>query len=150
MDPLVPPESLTFDYQRHYSLAGSQRPLMMVEFRNVDPVSRRLVGAARLNVLVDSGCDVTMLPDTFASSLGINLASVAVRPMWGIGGRTTCRGKVPLLAELCGAWVSVPVVFYAAPAATGGHHALLGREGAFDAVNLVFLHSARRLLAARA
>lgn len=146
MEPLNPAESLTFDYYRQYDRVAEQRPLMMVNFRNIDPATQRMVGAARVVALVDSGADVTMLPDTVAPGLGVKTSRLPIYPMNGIGGVAACRGEQILLAELCGSWVPVPVVFFPG----SGQYPLLGRKGAFHAMNVVFIHSANRMLAATA
>jgi hypothetical protein len=143
LQPLNPAESLTFDYYRQYDRVVGQRPLMMVNFRNIDPTTRRLIGAARVLVMVDSGADVTMLPETVALGLGVRTSTLPIYPMSGIGGVSACRGEQTLLAELCGSWVPVPVVFFP----VGGHLPLLGRKGAFHAMKVAFIHSANRMLA---
>lgn len=144
MEPLTPAETLTFDFERPYDLVANHRPLTLVNFRNEDPTSHRLIGFVRVACLVDSGADVTLLPAAMAVPLGIDLSTLPRRPMMGVGGRAYGTGAQQLRAEICGKWVPVPVSFMAPELR---HTAILGRAGAFDAMNIVFMHSARRMLA---
>jgi hypothetical protein len=148
VDPLPKPVSLNFGYQWHYSLTNRQRPQIMVNFRNRDPESGRALGfPTRVNVVVDSGCDVTLLPGRYAGSLGIpDITALNSRDLRGISGSLRCYGKVNLIADLCGRWVDVPVYFSSSDESVG----LLGRDGAFDALHIGFVNRHRILYASPA
>ena len=145
MDMLSSPVSLTFQYQRKYHLTQLQRPQIMVDFRNFDQETGKVLGATtRVNVLIDSGCDVTLLPERYANSLGINnIRQLEERSVAGISGRVRCYGKVVLTAYLCDKWIGVPVYFFSSSNRVG----LLGRSGAFDALQLAFVNKHRTLYA---
>jgi hypothetical protein len=147
MDLLPEPVSLTFAYQRQYNLTQLERPQIMVDFRNPDPESGQAKGAARVNVVVDSGSDVTLLPARYAESLGIlDITTLGWRWVRGISGHLRCYGKILLTANLCGKWVGVPVYFFLSDERVG----LLGRAGAFDALYLGFVNRHRTLYASAA
>lgn len=120
---------------------------MMTNFRNLDPVSRRLVGSTRIALLVDSGADMSSLPDSHALGLGVRLSTLPEIDVEGAGGIERRRGPHWLTAELCGRWVPIPVTFFPV---SSKHVAVLGRAGAFEAMNVAFVHSTRRMLAALA
>lgn len=134
---------MSFDYFRSYELVAMRKPSIMVDFRNEDRVTRTLQGAARVLAMVDSGSDVTMLQDKYAYSLGIDVTNLKKTVAKGIAGRLQCTEPMPLLANLCGEWVPVPVSFYS------GTRSLLGRAGAFDALRITFVHKDKQIYAAR-
>jgi hypothetical protein len=148
MDALASPLSLAFGYHRDYSRTNMQRPQIMVDFRNRDPQSGIAMGVpTRVNVVVDSGCDVTLIPGRYAETLGIkDITKLNERPIAGISGNLKCYGQVELSAYLCGNWVRVPAYFFHSTDRTG----LLGREGAFDALRIAFVNSHRALYASLA
>jgi hypothetical protein len=143
MDQLDRPVALTFTYSRKYDLTNRERPQIMVSFRRHGSV----VGSARANLIVDSGSDVTMMPERYALGLGYpDVLSLPPRRIRGISGDLTAYGPVDLDALLCGKWVNVPVFFYR----SADRVAMLGRSGAFDALHLAFVHQHRLLYASRA
>jgi hypothetical protein len=91
-------------------------------------------------VLVDSGADVTMLDETLAPTLGIDLQSVTPEPVGGIGGTVMSRSH-PVQMHLCGVWVRVPVLF-----TPNQRPQLLGREGVFDRLGILFVHRHNTML----
>lgn len=146
-EPLPKAASLRFDYHRRYLGAG-RVPQLVVDFRSFDAtVGNLLRGQASVLVTVDSGAMTTMLPWRYAAPLRIDLAASARTTIGGAGGaRVACYGTEWLQAQLCGMWVRLPVRFFAEEERTG---ALLGREGAFDALQLVFVHSQQLMYATR-
>jgi hypothetical protein len=144
-DRLNRPMSISFEYERVYAASAQQRPIVLTNLRNVDPATKRLTGATRLPLLVDSGADITMIPDNFARVLGVNVALLQEHSLLGIGGDEVCRGPQILTAQLCGLWLPIPVMFF--PASRHSHRPVLGRKGAFEAMDLVFQHKSRRMLA---
>ena len=98
----------------------------------------------RTTVLVDSGADTSLLDGTLAQALGINLAQCPQVTSTGVAGTAVFREGLVLM-NLCGRWVPIPASFSNGPL---GHEQLLGRAGAFDALNLCFGHSQSQLLAA--
>jgi hypothetical protein len=137
------PEQIRFEYERLYGGALGQKPLVRINLRNFDPATRRIAGATRVMMLVDSGADITMIPDSFSRVLGVDLTSLPQQQVGGVGGGEACRGPKVLTAELCGLWLPIPVMFYPA----SRHTPLLGRKGAFEAMHIVFQHASRRMLA---
>jgi hypothetical protein len=144
-EPLSAAVTLEFDHHRVYRSLGS--PRMLVEFRSLDPASgNSLLGRASVLVVVDSGASVTMLPKRYAAPLRVNLDDNAKTTIPGAGGAPVpCYEKVWLEALLCGHWVRLPVRFFVEEAQTGG---LLGRAGAFDAMQLAFVHGQQLMYAA--
>ncbi|HEY8767513.1 MAG TPA: aspartyl protease family protein [Dehalococcoidia bacterium] len=81
-----------------------------------------------MDMLVDSGADVTSLPLGMAGRLGINLANLQQHQTRGVGGVQTSYYCPNLVLSLAGVIVSpCPVSF-----TTTLNEALLGREGVFD------------------
>jgi hypothetical protein len=139
--PLGPTVNLGFDHGVLYSGVTNKRPEMTVELAGVGAAGQ-LLGYTSTVVLVDSGADITMLDIGLLPALGINSATLTPTTVTGVGGNVTAyRG--PLLIRLCGQWKSIPVLF-----AVNQSTNLLGREGAFDAMQLAFVHSNAILLAA--
>lgn len=98
---------------------------------------------------VDSGADITILPKRWAKGLGYSLDGL--NPVRGRGaGESTYeyfanpRWKADV--RLCGEWTEIPVRFFASESARS---ALLGRQGAFDALELVFVQANRVMYARR-
>jgi hypothetical protein len=115
---------------------------MVVEFAVTDSAGA-LLGSVTTNVLVDSGADLTMLNADIAAQLGLDINTMTPDTMGGIGGSTTVyKPAAPLLANLCGRWVSVPVCFE-----PNRNLNLLGRPGAFESMSIVFLQSTALMLA---
>jgi hypothetical protein len=96
---------------------------------------------------VDSGADVTILPKRHAAYFGFKLDGVRPKTGPAAGGTTFTYldNAWRVEADLCGRWTKIPVRFFASDQARG---ALLGRAGAFDALELVFIQ-ARRVMYAR-
>ena len=147
-EPLRNPVHLRFDHQRTYPTLGGI-PRLLVDFRSVDRSARNVLGGqASVLVIVDSGADVTMLPWRFAAPLRVPLDDLPRATIRGAGGAgVPCSGKIRLEAQLCGRWVELPVRFFTEDVRTD---ALLGREGAFDALHLAFAHSRQLMYAAPA
>ncbi len=116
--------------------------MIQVEIAATDPVTSTLLGAPVTTTLeVDSGADISVIDDGLAPTLGINLAALPTAQVAGVGGayRNVPKGTLKML--LVGRWIDVPVLFM-----TG--ELLLGREAAFDAIHLAFVHKHGLLLAA--
>jgi hypothetical protein len=137
---------LGFDHHRPYWAIGGV-PQLVVDFRTFDPAAGNvLLGRASVLVTVDSGSRVTMLPKRYAAPLRISLDESTKTTIPGAGGaRVPCYGRQWLEGQLCGQWVRLPVRFFAEEGRTGG---LLGREGAFDALHLAFVHGRQLMYAA--
>lgn len=133
---------IAFDYATVYAQTRAQRPEIIVELAAVD-TRGVLVGFDTAAFLVDSGADVTMLNDSFAARLGLDLSTMARSTVLGVGGGKAGVYQSELLARLCGRWTRIPVLFDPTRDIN-----LLGREGAFDALRLAFLQSSRLMLAA--
>jgi hypothetical protein len=124
------------DYSRVISLGTVPRPDVMIWLR---PVGTDLRNVPVL-FTVDSGADFTILPRRFAASLRITVDGVRPRAGSGAGGMgyEYLDGGWTVEADLCGQWTEIPVRFFASDQA---RHALLGRKGAFDALELVFVQA---------
>jgi Aspartyl protease len=145
---LPSPISMDFDHHRPYGGTGGA-PRTLVKFRNPALASEStLLGHTTVLVTVDSGADVTMLPKRYAAPLHIDLTQyLPLRSTTGAGGiRVPCYQKTWLEASLCGRWIRLPVVFFAGENTRG----LLGRAGAFEALNLTFVHGQKTMYAALA
>lgn len=113
--------------------------MMALEFAATDSVGR-LVGQLRTVVLVDSGADITHLNAELAPRLGLDLQSLPTVWVRGVGGTRVETREADVLAHLCGRWVRMPVLFQ-----EDGRN-LLGRAGAFEAINIAFIHSSTVML----
>lgn len=144
-EPLPKAASLRFDYHRPYGSIGGV-PQLVVDFRSFDPTAGNVLrGQASVLVTVDSGATTTMLPWRYAAPLRIGLDASTRTTIGGAGGaQVACYGREWLRAQLCGTWVRLPVRFFAEEERTG---ALLGRDGAFDALRLVFDHGQQLMYA---
>ena len=92
-------------------------------------------------VVVDSGADYSMIHDSYARHLGIELSQCPVRPVRGITGKGEAR-EASINIYLCGSWFEIPVLF-----APDRWPQLLGRRGVFDNLFMAFVHGARMLFA---
>lgn len=139
------PITLSFNHGVAYGNQVAKRPIIVVEFAAID-VNGILLGSTTTNALVDSGADVTMLNADIAIQLGLDLQTMNLGRVEGVGGSTPVyEPNTPVLANLCGQWTPVPICFEA-----NRDTNLLGRAGAFDAMHLAFMHGASVLLAVRA
>ena len=134
------------DHRRNYSrVSGRAVPVPDVVIR------LRAVGGGLpptpVLFTVDSGADVTILPKRHAAYFGFRLDGVRPRRGRAAGGATYdyLDNGWDVEADLCGKWTRIPVRFFASDQA---RRALLGRDGAFDALELVFVQ-ARRVIYAR-
>lgn len=114
--------------------------MIPVEFAAVND-SGVYLGSQTLSCLIDSGSDITLLPLSILSDLGLTLADLTPgRPGIGPFDAPTDPGEPTwertLLARLCGRWTSVRVGFAAKVSMP-----LLGRDGAFDALNIAFIRN---------
>jgi len=102
----------------------------------------------RVLFTVDSGADVTILPKWNARDLEISLDGLEPKRGRGAGAPYEYYADPRWEAEvlLCGEWTKIPVRFFASDDA---HDALLGRKGAFDALELVFVQAQRLMYARR-
>lgn len=98
----------------------------------------------RTAMLVDSGADTTMMDESYARRLGIDLSQYQPASVGGIGGFVPGR-RVILRMLLCGQWLNVPVIF-----APSMPVQLLGREGVFDKFFLAFAHGYSSFFASKA
>lgn len=80
---------------------------------------------------------------------GFKIDSISPRSGRGAGGTAYqyLDGGWTVEAYLCGRWTEIPVRFFASDNA---RNALLGRQGAFDALELVFVQAQRVMYARRA
>jgi hypothetical protein len=135
---------LNFDHFHGYA---DEVPWLLVDFRYALPGGEAT--QTQVMVIVDSGSAITYLPKLFAYRLHVPLdrSTIVYKP--GAGGTTfPCYATVwDLRAYLCGEWVTVRTRFFASEAKGG---ALLGRQGAFEALQLAFMHGQRRMYAALA
>ena len=92
-------------------------------------------------MLVDSGAVYSMIDDSYARHLGIDLSQCPVQPVRGITGEGETR-LARLNIYVCGSWLEVPVLF-----APDRWPQLLGRRGIFDNLFVAFVHGARMLFA---
>jgi hypothetical protein len=120
---------------------------MVVEFAATD-ANGVLRGSKSTNVLVDSGADLTMLNADLAADLGLDISGMRTETLIGIGGSTTGYFPNPadtfVFANLCGQWTVIPICFE-----VNRDTNLLGRAGAFEALNIAFVHSQSWMFAAR-
>ena len=140
-------EAMTFDHSRVYSGIGGV-PQATVVFRNPAPELRgTMLGRATVLVTIDSGADVTVISNKYASPLHIDLEQFKpTRSMQGAGGTNyPVYQKIWLEAHLCGKWIRLPVFFYANDTPRG----LLGRAGAFEAIRIAFVHGRQVMYAAQ-
>jgi hypothetical protein len=135
------PSPAAFDYS-HKGDYPDSRPIITLEFAATDP-NGVLLGAHRTGVLVDSGADLTILENGVASALGLDLSDEESYPrgrIGGIAGGLIVAGAT-IMAELCGRWFTIPVVFAVPPRAglpAPNVQNCLGREGVFDYVGFAF------------
>jgi Aspartyl protease len=132
-----------------YAQHPQQRPEIEVEVAATSDQGLLLGRPVRTTVLVDSGADVTMLDGGLARTLGIDLddPKYPKTTVGGVGQGGVPVARVVVRMQLCDRWRSVPVNFTRQPI---HHPQLLGREGAFDALLVSFLHQRFVLLASAA
>lgn len=129
------PEPADFSYS-HKGDYPDSRPIITVEFAATD-AHGVLLGAYRTGVLVDSGADLTILEYGVSMALGLDLSDRAKHPLGqigGIAGGLTCVSAT-IMAEFCGHWFEIPVLFPMPPRPVQN---CLGREGVFDHVGFAF------------
>jgi hypothetical protein len=135
------PSPAAFDYS-HKGDYPNERPIITVEFAATD-ANGVLLGAHRTGVLVDSGADLTILESTVAVEIGLDLRDEAKHPRGTIGGIAggLVVASASVMIELCGDWLTIPVVFpvpHAAGVPAPEVQNCLGREGVFDHVGFAF------------
>jgi hypothetical protein len=129
------PSPAAFNYS-HRGDYPDGRPVITVEFATTDRHGV-LLGAYRTGVLVDTGADLTLLEYSVSLALGLDLSDRARYPkrrIGGIAGGLDCASAT-IMAELCGRWFEIPVVFALPPYNVQN---LLGREGVLDYVGFAF------------
>ena len=141
---LPSPATMSFSHAARYSPAAPRWPLAEVELAAVGPGGLLAGSPITTVVLVDSGADITMLDEALASALGIDLAPIPAEMVGGVGGRTTAR-RHDVMIDMCGRWISAPVLFSA-----GQRPQLLGRAGVFDRIDITFVHRLNVMLGAAA
>ena len=135
------PSPAAFDYS-HRGDYPDTRPIITVEFAAAD-THGVLLGAHRTGVLVDSGADLTILEYGVAVALGLDLRDEARHPRVGIGGIAggLLCARATIMAELCGSWLTIPVMFPVPPRVglpPPNVQNCLGRDGVFDHVGFAF------------
>jgi len=138
---LSPFKRLNFDHFHRYA---DDTPWLLVDFRYAPP--GKAATQTQALVTVDSGSAVTYLPKVIADRLHIPLSQSTIQEKPAAGGaRFRCYSTLwDLHAYLCGDWVTVQARFFASEIKGG---ALLGRRGAFDALQLAFVHGQRVMYA---
>ncbi len=139
---LAAPVSLSFGYGFAYGGVPERRPEFLVEFASIDRRGVWSGKSVQTGCLLDSGADETMLNADLALRLGLDILTMPEVPVMGVGG-TTMAYRHDVLAELCGRWILIPVLFD-----PNRDINLLGRAGVFDALRLMFVHSQSLVLAA--
>jgi hypothetical protein len=145
---LSSPCTFRADHSREYSRSSRQAVPVPDVLLYLKPVGEPDMTRFRVMFIVDSGADVTILPKWNARDLEISLDGLEPKRGRGAGGVPYGYYADPRWeAEvwLCGEWTKIPVRFFASDDA---HNALLGRKGAFDAIELVFVQG-RRIMYAR-
>lgn len=144
--PLGSAVSLPATHAAGYGHHPDQRPIVEVELAATTAEGILLGRSIRTSVLVDSGADVTMLDGGLAPALGLDLSLPAFPKgaVGGVGAGGVQVARADLKMEICGRWADVPVNFTLNPL---GHVQLMGREGAFDAMLVAFLHGQYAMLA---
>jgi hypothetical protein len=135
-------QSLGFTFAADYAGQVRRRPIVSVEI--AAPAGGGIVPSARLEMLVDSGADRTMLLREFVEPLGVVLPD---KPDWTYttaDGRHAPGWNAQLLINVVGPWLLVPVTVREEGLS------LLGREGVFEQIRFAFLHHAGVLLAGTA
>lgn len=144
---LTSPYNCRPDHYREYSRV-SRRAVPVPDVRlYVKPVGAPEFSRFPEMFTVDSGADVSILPRRRATGLGYSLSGLNPLQGRGAGGSAYEYFADPewkAEIQLCGEWIEIPVRFFASEAA---HSALLGRQGAFDALELVFVQASRVMYA---
>lgn len=143
----TPPRTSLHDYARQYSPVSVGKPAIPDVVLYIKSAGAEESRQRELSFIVDSGADYTLLPKWAAGSLGFSLYGLEPREGNAVGG-----GRYQFFADdawtmdvkLCGVWTEIPVRFFTTPA-----KALLGRMGAFDALELVFVQAERMMYARR-
>jgi Aspartyl protease len=145
------PSPCTFraDHYREYSRSSIGAVPVPDVLLYLKPVGEEDFTRFPVMFIVDSGADVTILPKWNARDLEISLDGVEPKRGRGAGAPYEYYADPRWEAEawLCGEWTKIPVRFFASDNA---HDALLGRKGAFDALELVFVQGRRVMYARRA
>lgn len=139
--PLATAVPLTYTHATNYSHQPARRPMVQVELAAVDAAGTLLGTPVTTTLEVDSGADRSVIDNGLAPALGIDLASCATSEVQGVGGQLVGVPTANLKMLLLGRWLDVPVFFIKGKL-------LLGREVAFDALYLGFMHKYGLLLAA--
>jgi hypothetical protein len=137
LEALYTPTALSFTHRALYDHA----PEIEVEIAATSPGGVLRGRPIETHMLMDSGADYSMIDDSYARHLGIDLNQCPVRPVRGITGVSEARLS-RLNIYVCGSWLEVPVLF-----APDRWPQLLGRRGVFDNLFVAFVHGARMLFA---
>lgn len=144
---LTSPHACRLDHHREYSrVSGTAVPVPDVRLY-VKRAGAPEISRFPIMFTVDSGADVTILRRRQARSLGYSLSRLDPVRGRGAGGSVYEYFADPewkAEVQLCGEWTEIPVRFFASEEARG---ALLGRQGAFDALELVFVQASRVMYA---
>jgi len=144
LEPLPDPRGMRFTHGADYGIFGGPgAPMIEVEVAAVTSQGVLRGQSIQTTVLVDSGAEYTLLDRRWIRPLGLHEWEGVTSEMDGVGGGKVNGRLIKVLMGLSGGWLSVPVIFCDNP-----KPALLGREGAFEALWIAFLHGERRLLAA--
>jgi hypothetical protein len=147
---LTSPRTFQADHYREYSRSSIRAVPVPDVLLYLKPAGEPDFARFSVMFIVDSGADVTILPKWNARDLEISLDGLEPKRGLGAGGMPYGYYADPRWeAEvyLCGEWTKIPVRFFASDDA---HGALLGRRGAFDALELVFVQGKRVMYARRA
>lgn len=136
------PVSVPFSHAAIYNAIPQKRPEIEVEIATTGPSGMLQGRPVRTTLLVDSGADTTVLDNSYAAALSIDLNKCKVIKVQGVTGSDAMR-ETTVRMNLCGSWYTVPVWFSA-----GQQPGLLGRNGVFDNILVAFLHGRGVLLAA--
>jgi hypothetical protein len=146
---LASPYACWPDHYREYSRVSGRAVPVPDVLLYVKPLGALEFSSFPVMFTVDSGADVTILPRRWAKALGYSLDGVDSLPGRGAGGSVYAYFADPgwkAEVRLCGEWTEIPVRFFASEEARS---ALLGRQGAFDALELVFVQASRVMYARR-
>jgi hypothetical protein len=138
VDRLRPPHTLRFTHGEPYSLMFGPpfQPGIFVQFAAIDAAGR-LLGQKRLGCLVDSGADCTFLPADLLSVFHLSADNLhRVHAGGAFGHEKRELPAADLVAHILGKGIEVTAVF-----ADDISVPILGRMGAFDALNIAFVRN---------